>query len=155
MLRLSATLWDTVIWRLSGREKHMLQCELNSTAEDERKYRADSLQSSVQHVCLPSGMHVHCNQHRRVHCVSPAQPLICTVTWGSGVQLYILVPLLPAATVPACRPTSDLMASGYSSSQGPRGYSLWSCWWGFGKGGIFDMTISLNTILSWEINQSR
>lgn len=57
-------------------------------------WRWEKILSSVtarhgQHARLPSGMHVHCNQHRSTHCVSRFQPLIWTVIRGSGFQLYM------------------------------------------------------------------
>lgn len=67
-------------------KKHTLQAKLQHWEWDTEP---TPCMVAVQHVCFPSGVHAHCNQHESAHCVSRAQPLIWTATWGSGFQLYI------------------------------------------------------------------
>lgn len=88
--------------------------KLNSSAEDEWKYQADSLHGTVQ----PSGMQAHYNQHRSVHCVSRVQPLIWMAIWGSGFQLYIWKIICP---IPALSVVTWFKADGLRWEQ------QWSC----------------------------
>lgn len=98
--------------------------KLNSTAEVERKYQANSLHGTIQRVCFPSGMHAHCNQHRSVHCVSRAQPLIWTAIWRSGFQLYIRGTLCP---LPASRAATWFKADGLRLEQQQPQWRLVEC----------------------------